>query len=349
MKNVFLFMLLFLGVSLFWSCDKDDPAPPDTIESFDDGVFITCEGGFGLGNASIYFLDPQKMRYVPEIYHAVNQESVGDVLQSIDFHDDKAYLVVNNSGKISQVNKKTFLKTGAILGLSAPTEIDIEDGKGYIGSLYSQHILVADMSNLTITDSLYVGEQSNRIFEDDNRLWILSQSDYQGRTKDHIYYINLFDSSLDSIKVGSNPLDWAYNDNDQLFVYCQGVESGDGPAIYSIGTGALAVDQKIDVNAPRGFYSKIVYDEYQNRILIRLADGIYTFKPGDQNVSDSPLVSLGDVKNMYGLGVSPENGDIYVGDARDFSSAGMVYIYTGDGQPQSSLQVGVGPNHFYFE
>ncbi len=349
MKNVFLFMTLFVGASLFWSCNKDEPKPSDTIDSFDDGVFITCEGGFGLGNASVYFLHPEKKTYIPEIYNAVNRGPVGDVLQSIAFDDDKAYLVVNNSGKILQVNKKTFLKTGTIEGLSSPTEIEIEDNKGYIGSLYSQHILVADMKKLIIADSIYVGEQSNRILEEDNRLWILSQSDWQGRTKDHIYYINLSDSSLDSIKVGSNPFDWAYDDNDQLFVYCQGVESGDAPAIYSVDTKALAVDRKTEVSVSRGFFSKMAYDEYQKRILIQLSDGIYTYKPGEAKVSSSPLVGLSDVQNLYGLGVSPDNGDIYVGDARDFSSAGMVFIYTRDGQPQSSLPVGVGPNHFYFK
>lgn len=349
MKNVFIIMMSFLGASLFWSCDKDDPAPPDTIESFENGVLITCEGGFGLGNATVYFLDPERMGYVPQIYNTVNQEPLGDVLTSISFDDDKAYLVVNNSGKIVQVKKNTFFKIGTIKGLSNPTEIEIEDDKGYIGSLFSRHILVADMNSLAIMDSIYIGEQSNRILEDDNRLWILSQSDWRGRAKDHIYYIDLSDSSLDSVKIGSNPMDWAYDDDNQLFVYCQGIDSGDGPAIYTIDTKTFAVKRKTEVNGTASFFSKIAFDEYQKRILIQLPDGIYTYKPGDAEVSGSPLIDLADVMNLYGLGVSPENGDIYVGDARDFSGAGMVYIYSREGQPKSSFQAGVGPNNFYFD
>src|SRR5690606_42062533 len=93
----------------------------------------------------------------------------------------------------------------------------------------------SDINTLSVTDSIFLGEQSNQIFEEDNRLWVLSQSEYQGRVKDHIYYVNLSDRSVDSVKVGSNPTNWALGDDEQLYVYCRGAESSDDPAIYSIG------------------------------------------------------------------------------------------------------------------
>lgn len=349
MKNVFLFIAIFSGLIFLSSCEKEKPDEPDQIDSFEDGVFISCEGAFGQGNAAVYFLDLTKMAYVPDIYKVVNQEPLGDVLHSITFEDNKAYLVINNSGKITQVSDNMFEKTGSIEGLSAPTEMEIEDGKGYIGSLYSQHVLVANMNTLKIEDSLFLGEQSNRIHENDDLLWVLSQSEYQGRTKDHIYFINLSDSTVDSVKVGSNPTDWAFGDNDELFVYCRGSESADGPAIYSINTDTPDLTKKIEVNAQNGFFSKIAYDKKQNRVLIQLEDGIYTYRSGDAAVNTTALIDLSEIESLYALDVSPDNGDIFVGDARDFNSAGAVYIYSGDGQPKTALQVGIGPNNFYFE
>lgn len=350
MKNAFQFLTILLCLLLFGSCEEEEPSPPDdTITSFSDGIFISCEGAFGQGNAAVYFLDPEKSQYVPEIYNNVNQKPVGDVLQSIGLEDDKAYLVVNNSGKIIQVNVNDFIETGTIEGLSAPTTIEIENGKGYIGSLYSQHILVADINSLTVTDSIFLGEQSNEVLEEDNKLWVLSQSEYQGRIKDHIYFIKLSDRSIDSLKVGSNPVQWTLGGDDQLYVYCQGAESADGPAIYKINISSQSVDQKTEIDAPVGLFSKLAYDENNNRILVQLTDGIYTYQIGSGELSDSPLMDLANIEFLYGLGVSPENGDIYIGDAKDFSSAGSVYIFTSDGQAKGNLQVGIAPNHFYFD
>ncbi|MBY5956689.1 hypothetical protein KUV50_00985 [Membranicola marinus] len=349
MKNLFLFIAFFTGFIFLSSCEKEEPEQPDQIDSFEDGVIISCEGAFGQGNAVVYFLDPAKQAYVPEIYRTVNQEPAGDVLQSITFENDNAYLVMNNSGQIIQATEKTFEKTGSIEGLSAPTEIDIEDGQGYIGSLYSQHILVADMNSLQVNDSIFLGEQSNRIFEDDNRLWILSQSDYQGRVKDHIYVINLTDHSVDSVKVGSHPTDWAIGDNDELYVYCRGNETGESPSIHAINTESPSTTQQVELAAPGGFFTKIAYDERENRVLIPLEDGIYAYQPGDNSISSTALINLDQITALYGLGVSPDDGDIYVGDAKDFNSAGVVAIYTSTGEAKGALQVGIGPNNFYFD
>lgn len=349
MQKLLFIPSLFLISLLFWSCEKDDPAPPDDpIDSFEDGVIITCEGGFGQGNAVVYFLDVERSEYVPEIYSMVNQEPLGDVLQSIDFEGDKANLVVNGSGKVIQVDRKTFERSGSLEGLSSPTEIEIVDGAGYIGSLYSQHILVADMNAMTITDSIYIGEQSNFIHEADDHLWILSHSEYQGRTKDHVYYANLTDHTVDSVAVGAHPIDWAYGEEGNLYVYCRGSETEDA-AIYVLDTDSPSVAGKVDVPASSDFFGKLAYDEVNDRLLVHLSDGLFTLASGAEQLNPTAIVDLTNVQYLYGLGVAPWNGDIYIGDARDFSSAGMVFIYSSDGAPKASFSVGLGPNNFYFE
>lgn len=350
MQKVLLIPAYLLTFLVFWSCEKDDPVPPDdTIGSFEDGVIISCEGGFGQGNAVVYYLDVQRSEYVPEIYSMVNQEPLGDVLQSIDFESNKAHLVVNGSGKIIQVDRETFVRSGSLEGLSSPTEMEIEDGVGYIGSLYSQHILVADMTAMTITDSIFIGEQSNFLHEEDNRLWILSQSEYQGRTKDHIYYANLTDHTVDSVAVGAHPIDWTYGEDGNLYVYCRGSENTDNPGIYVLDIDSQSLVGKVDVPASVDFFGKLAYDEVNERLLVHLSDGLYTLDAGAEQLNPTAIVDLTNVQYVYGLGVAPWNGDIYIGDARDFSSAGMVFIYSSDGAPKVSFSVGLGPNNFYFD
>ena len=350
MKNVFLFFTIVMASFLVTSCIKDDPADPDdTIDSFDSGVFISCEGAFGQGNAQVYFLDLQRSEYVPGIFNFANQKPIGDVLHSMTFEDDMVYLVVNNSGKIMEVSQTDFIETGAIEGLTAPTELEIVSDKGYIGDLYASKILVVDMNSLSVTDSIMLGESSNQVMESENNLWVLSQSEYQGRVKNHIYFVNLADYTVDSVAVGANPLQWAHNDADQLFVYCQGSEQADAPSVYVINTVTRLVEQVVEIEAPESYFSNLAYDDRNDRLLVQLPDGIYTYQPGQTNLSNDPLIDLQGVQFVYGMDVSPVNGDIYIGDARDFSSAGAVYIYAQDGQPVSTFPVGIGPNHFYFE
>lgn len=348
MNNRLLFLPILILFSILSSCEKESVDKPQEQEPFDDGVFISCEGAFGSGNATVYFLDPAQSVYYANIFNSTNNTLVGDVLQSIHFDNDKAYLVVNNSGKIIEVDDETFVQSRTIEGLSSPTEIVTSGNKGFIGSLYSQHILVTDLNSLTITDSLFLGVQSNKITEEDNHLWILSQSEYQGRVKNQLYSIDIANGQVDSIGIGSNPLDWAYDD-DRIYVYCQGEESVDDPGIYTINTVDHVVEKTTNLNVETGYFSKIAYDDYKERLLVQLSDGIYSYDPGSGTLSTSPLMTLADVQFLYALAISPDDGDIYVGDAKDFNSAGAVYIYSSDGQAKGSLPVGIGPNNFYFE
>lgn len=116
MKKLSFYFLAFSALIFAFACEKETKEPSETIDSFDDGVFVTCEGSFGAGNASVYFLAPEKSLFLANIYQLVNNAIVGDVLQSITFEDDLAYLVVNNSGKILIVDEETFEKKGSKVG-----------------------------------------------------------------------------------------------------------------------------------------------------------------------------------------------------------------------------------------
>ena len=51
---------------------------------------------------------------------------------------------------------------------------------------------------------------------------------------------------------------------------------------------------------------------------------------------------------LYGIGVNPDNGEIYIGDSNAFQSTGTAFRYSTDGTELSSFATGVGPNGFIF-
>src|SRR5690625_3520122 len=202
MKKHSIYLLLLSAIMLFLSCEKDSNDPDEPIiPTFDKGVIVTCEGAFGSGNATIHYLDPAESTIMADIYQTINQENVGDVLQSITFDDRYAYIVVNNSGQIILADRTTFETEGTIGGLNAPTEIRLKDEKGYIGNLFNPYIKIADLGQSKVTDSLYAAVSSEKILIEGNTLFILSHSEYQGRVKDHIYTIDRKSTRLNSSHV----------------------------------------------------------------------------------------------------------------------------------------------------
>ena len=52
---------------------------------------------------------------------------------------------------------------------------------------------------------------------------------------------------------------------------------------------------------------------------------------------------------LYGIGVNPHNGEIYVADAVDYRQSGVVYRYSSDGTLIDKFRVGITPNGFAFK
>ena len=52
---------------------------------------------------------------------------------------------------------------------------------------------------------------------------------------------------------------------------------------------------------------------------------------------------------MYALDVNPENGDVYIGDALDYSSPGKIYVYHSDGSFKETFESGINPTQVIFK
>lgn len=354
MKNFKELLLLSLSAFLFLTaCEKEDPINPDnnTI-TYENGIFIACEGGFGSNNATVHFIDPGTVTLFPQIFRSSNAEDLGDVLQSITFHNDQAYLVMNGSGKISEVQQSNFEKAGEITGLSSPRYLNIEGSTGYVTNLYSPYIQVVDLTSRTVVDSIDLGEQSDQSILNGDLLWIISPKEWQGRDKNHIYTANTSDGSIDSLAVGYNPSEMVYdNANQLLYVYCSGKEDGSG----SEGAVLVTVDVQdgsILHTLELGYTNQgslMALDALNQRILLSQTDGIYSYSLSSQFLSATPIISLSDVTYLYALDVSPFTGEIFIGDAKDFASAGEIRIYSADGILTIQNPMDIAPNGFYFE
>ena len=144
------------------SCMKWDYG--DAVEEFNAsgaGLFITNEGNFQYGNATLSYYDPATKTVQNEIFFRANGMKLGDVAQSMCIHDGKGWVVVNNSHVIFAIDLNTFKEVGRIENLTSPRYIHfLSDEKAYVTQLWDNRIFIINPKKYEITGYIQVPDMT---------------------------------------------------------------------------------------------------------------------------------------------------------------------------------------------
>jgi DNA-binding beta-propeller fold protein YncE len=363
---------LFLSwLLLFFSgCMKDDSIYNfQRLDADEKGkaVFIVNEGNFMYGNASLTYYNPDSNKVLNDIFYQTNALPLGDVANSMRIMDSLGFIVINNSGKIYVMNVNTFRYTGKITGLVSPRNIYIlSRTKAYVTDLYAKKIYIVNPTTLQITGSISIDNHNPQFYQHSSEqmvFWGKYAFVNSWSYDDKVLVINLLDDKLvDSIQVVKQPNSMVLDARQRLWVLSDGGFRGSG---YGQDTAALTcinpetrkiekVFRFTDLAASptrlccnkAGDTLYFLYNSLSGGIVNHA--GVYAFPVNASRLPDVPLISQGN-HQFYGLGIRPENGNIYVSDARDYMSRGEVYIYSPRGQLLDSLQAGIIPGSFCFK
>lgn len=311
------------------------------------GVFILNEGNFTSSNGSISFLNIESV-LTNNIFYEENDKDLGDVVQSMTILDSIAFLIINNSNKIEVVNAKTFELITTIQA-DQPRYLEINGDKGYLTEQPSGggHVRIIDMANYETLATIETGDFSapNTMIIKENTLYV---SHSYGNS---LSVIDLTSESITAtIEVGNGPGDLVMDQNGDIWVICAG---GYGTDWSALNDGALVrlssdnlVAEKIELNT--NLPGKLGITEAGTQLFFLINNTVNTVDLTATTKSASVFVTIDGGLNLYGLGVNPENGDIYVGDAVYFQGNGTVFQYSANASLIDSYEVGVGPNGFVF-
>jgi DNA-binding beta-propeller fold protein YncE len=340
--QVFPFLALVLSVFLLSSCNKEKDEPAEVIPQGSSRVLIACEGDFGATNASISAYDSENNELLNQAFQQANGYGLGSILQSLSTVGDKLYAVVNNSSKIEVMDLQSLQAESPILGLTSPRYmLEINPSKAYVSDLFSGAISIIDLDNKTLTGQIAIGSWTEEMIRFGDFAYVTAVD------TDQIYILNVnTDVVVDSIQVTAGPIAIMKDQADRFWVLCNGYFGLEAAKLHRIDPITSTVTMSLDIPQPYSYQMRIAMNPARDRVYV-MNNTVFSLGINQTSLPTTPVVPF--AGNAYSLGVSPENGDIYIGDALGFSGPGLVYRYSASGEELDVFEVGVGPGNFLFE
>lgn len=340
-------------------CMEYGPIEPIDMTLPGRGLFISNEGNFTYGNASLCYYDITNSQLITDqdgdndIFLSANGIPLGDVAQSVTSYGNTVYVVVNNSGVIFAIDRHTAKITGTIRGLTSPRYMYIlSDTKAYVTDLYARAITIVDPSTCQITGRIDV---SNGI-------------DRQHPTEQMVQYKNLIftncwsyddkllvidsdqDKVVDSITVGIQPNSIALDCNNKLWVLTDGGYEGspygqEQPTLSRIDAESRNIELQLTFpmeDAP----SEICLNGSRDSLYFLNKD-VWCMKVTDEQLPQKPFLKYTGTL-YYGLAIDPKTSEVYVADAIDYVQYGVVYRLSPQAVPLDTIRVGITPGSFCF-
>ncbi len=356
-KQLFYLSVLATAITIS-SCKKDDPEPATGGgaggTSYASGVFITNEGPFGSGTGTINFYNRSTGGVSNDIFEAKNGYPLGNIVQSMEIFNSKAYIVVNNAGKVEIADGTSFASSGAITGFTYPRYfLGINSSKGYVSEWGSGGmagaVKIIDLTTKTITGTITTGNGAEGMVLAGSKVYVACSG---GFTNDSVVTVinSVTNSVSTTINVGANPRSIKMDAGGKVWVLC----SGEWDATYTflqkpgklvrIDTATNAVDLSLPFASTFSQPSNLVINNAKTMLYYSYSSAVYSHSTSSSILSGTALIN----RSFYGFGIDPTNDYFYGSDAVDFVSNGKVIRYNASATLVDSFAVGVIPGNFFF-
>ena len=347
--------MVILSSLLFVACTKDDPvSPPVITDGYSSGIFIINEGPFQNGTGTISYMNRNGSDLSHEIFQKANSlVPLGNLVQSMNIIDDKAYIVVNNANKIEIVTLKTFQSVYTIEDIPSPRYIiEAGDNKAYV-SCWDNTVKIINTENYKVDGFINVGTGPEKMLLDDQKLWVLNQG---GLGIDST--ISIIDTQTDqiinTIQVYAKPTGIQQGLNGLIWVMCSGKGWNGFPGADDTEGHLVCIDpddylfiEDIAFPSSSEHPEKLEVDNSRNLLFYSYTDGIYKFNMNSNMLETEAFIKRPSM--FYGLGFDIAGDVIYASDPLDYVQNGMIYRYNPEyGSVIDSLEAGIIPGEFFF-
>lgn len=323
----------------------------EDLVSSPDGLFITNEGNFQYGNATLSYYDPATNEVQNEVFLRANGMKLGDVAQSMTIYGNRGWIVVNNSHVVFAIDIDNFRETGRIEDLPSPRYIHfISPEKAYVTQIWDNRIFIVNPSTYQITGHIEIPDMemasgSTEQMVQYGRYVFCNCWSYQNRI---IKIDTETDRVVGQLTVGIQPTSIVLDRHDKLWTITDGGYEGspygyEAPALYRIDAESFNIEARFRFRL--GEHPSELQLNGTRDTLYWINNDVMRMDVTSTTLPAVPFLEYQDTK-YYGLSVNPYNSEVYVADAIDYQQPGMIYRYSPKGKLMDKFYVGVTPGAF---
>lgn len=346
------------------------PIDPDARPA---GMYLLNEANMGSNKSSIDYVDFRNAYYVRNIYAERNPEVVkelGDVGNDIQIYGNKLYAVINCSHKVEVMDVRTCKRIGQV-DIPNCRYIRFAKGKAYV-SAYVGPVAIApnaqlgavyevDTASLAVTRKVTVGYQPDELEVLGEYLYVTNSGGYRAPDYDStVSVVEIYGmKQIQKIPVGINLHRIRKDCYGKLWVTSRGDYNTIPSRLYVLdrkdkNSKEMVVKDTLDIPCSEMYIqgdSLYFYSVEWNKQTERntVTYGIIDVRT-DQLVTDHFITdgTEQDIVIPYGICVHPTTGDVYVTDAKNYVSSGVLHCYDRHGKKKWSVRTGDIPAHMAF-
>jgi len=327
LKQNILLAVAALSLTLT-SCHKD-PKVNLVTGPVTSGVYVLNQGLFNANNSTLSFYDNTSLNVTTDIFTAANGRGLGDTGNDVEIYGSKMYIVVNVSSTIEVVDKNSAKSIKQIKLLN----------NAFVTS-YDGTVAVIDTAALTVSQYITVGRNPEQLTVANGKLYVANSGGLSFPNFDKtVSVIDL--TSLTVIKtltVTINPQNVVADSHGNVYV----LSAGDYNTIPS---GLTIIDDVADVvKTQTNFDGSGMIIQGDNLYFITSANKIIVYNAVSQSITNTNFISDGTViTTPYSIGADAVTGEVFVTDAKNFTSNGSLFVFDKTGKKEYSTIVGVNP------
>lgn len=333
--------------------DKNDPTP-DKPTAERAGVYVLNEGGYLGNNSSLTYYDYTTKITTPDLFKTANAKGLGDTGNDAQVYGSKMYILVNVSSTIEVVDPKTAksikhidMKNGNIA--RQPRTIVFYQNKAFISS-FDGTVAVLDTASQTIDKFIKVGRNPEQMVVSNGKLYVANSGalDYKNPDKT----VSVIDlsvlpdvSKLTELKKitlpETNPVTIAADGYGDVYVVAYGSAYPAKPKLSIIDNKTDAIKVTRDFDAGYGTSFLIIGD---NAYYYTDAAKVKVYNVKTEAVTNNSFITDGtSIAVPYAINVDETTGELFITDAIDYSSNGLLYAFDKNGKKEYSIKTGINP------
>lgn len=353
----FLDILLFAIIPLFSACDdmKDMPAPTDLPATPGETgqMYVLSEGLFNMNNSTLSLIDFGNKSINPDFFSTQNSRGLGDTANDMKRYGSKLWIVVNVSSQVEVVDARSGISLRRIPFFNGdniarqPRYITFYGKKAYVCS-FDGTVARIDTTSMQIEATTTVGRNPDGITAVNGKLYVSNSGGLDIPNYDNTVSVVDLSSFKETgrITVGINPFKLEADSQGDVYVVSRGNNSTIKSSWCRISSLTDEVVQTFD-NLPVVNFTIHNDTAYlYNYDYVKSTYWVKTFDcKTEQIISGSFISDSTHLERPFGISVNPTNGNVYLTDARNYTTKGDLLCFSRQGKLRYKIEsIGLNPN-----